>query len=87
MGFDTDVDAQVRYRATKVHTWSDSDYDYTETSHYSVLRSGSMSFDHIPVDGSKCSCVDLFYKLIDRQRCITKNFLHKCSPFIPEECS
>ena len=61
--FDTDVDAQVRYRATKIRTWSDSDYNYTETSHYSVLRSGSMSFDHIPVDGSKKMPDDLMESL------------------------
>ena len=32
--FDTNVDAAVRYRATKVRMWSDSDYDYTETSQF-----------------------------------------------------
>lgn len=36
--FDTNVDAAVRYRATKVRMWSDSDYDYTETSHFMVHR-------------------------------------------------
>ena len=33
--------------------WSDSDYDYTETSYYSVERSGDMSFAAVPVDGSE----------------------------------
>lgn len=50
--FDTDVDAQVRYRATKVRYWSDSDYNYTETSYYMVHRGGSVGFEHVPVDGS-----------------------------------
>lgn len=50
--FDTDADAQVRYRTTKVRVWSDSKYDYTDTSHFLVNRSGSVSFEHIPVDGS-----------------------------------
>ena len=49
--FDTDADAQVRYRTTKVRVWSDSKYDYTDTSHFLVNRSGSVSFEHIPVDG------------------------------------
>ena len=31
--FDADVNADVRYKATKVRTWSDHDYDYTETSY------------------------------------------------------
>ncbi len=50
--FDTDVDAQVRYRATKVRTWSSGDYDYTETSYYMVHRGGNLGFEHVPVDGS-----------------------------------
>ena len=57
--FDTDVDAQVRYRATKVRTWSDSDYDYTETSHFMVHRGGSVGFEHVPVDGSSKMADDL----------------------------
>ncbi len=51
--FDTDADAQVRYRATRVKHWSDSRYNYTETTHYSVHRGGSVGFEHIPVDGSQ----------------------------------
>lgn len=50
--FDTDADAKVRYRATTVRTWSDSEYDYTETSYYLVRRGGKISFEHVPVDGS-----------------------------------
>ena len=57
--FDTDVDAQVRYRATKVHTWSDSDYNYTETGHFLVHRGGSVGFEHVPVDGSSKMADDL----------------------------
>ena len=50
--FDTDVEADVEYMATKIRTWSDSDYDYTETRHYAVIRSGGVGFDNVPVDGS-----------------------------------
>lgn len=50
--FDADVDADIRYRATRLRHWSDSKYDYTETSFYTVERAGSVAFDHIPVDGS-----------------------------------
>ena len=50
--FDTDASADIRYHATKTRFWSDSDYDYTETSHYSVFRAGNIGFDQIPVDGS-----------------------------------
>ena len=50
--FDTDADAQVRYRTTKVRTWSDNNYNYTETSYFLVRRGGSIGFEHIPVNGS-----------------------------------
>lgn len=50
--FDADVDAQVRYRATKIRSWSDSEYDYTETKYYAVHRAGSIGFENVPVDGS-----------------------------------
>lgn len=50
--FDTEVDAKVRYRTTKVRVWSDKDYDYTETRHYSVHRGGHIGFANVPVDGS-----------------------------------
>ena len=57
--FDTDVDAQVRYRATKVRSWSDSDYNYTETSYFMIHRAGSIGFEHVPVDGSSKMADDL----------------------------
>lgn len=57
--FDTDVDAQVRYRATKVRTWSTSDYNYTETSYYMIHRGGNIGYEHIPVDGSTKMADDL----------------------------
>ena len=50
--FDTDAEANIRYQATRVHTWSDSNYIYTRTSFYSLLRAGSIGFESVPVDGS-----------------------------------
>jgi len=50
--FDTDADAHVRYKASKVRSWSDSQYKYTETSYYSVTRAGGIGFENVPVDGS-----------------------------------
>ena len=50
--FDADVDAQVEYEATKSHTWSDGEYDYTETRHYALTRGGGIGFANVPVDGS-----------------------------------
>ena len=50
--FDTDADAYVRYRAIRTRTWSDSEYNYTATSHYAVIRGGGIGFENVPVDGS-----------------------------------
>ena len=50
--FDTDADAYVRYNATRTRTWSDSQYRYTETSHFAVTRAGGIGFENVPVDGS-----------------------------------
>lgn len=57
--FDTDADAKVRYRATRVRFWSDRDYDYTDTSYYLVYRGGNIGFTHVPVDGSSKMADDL----------------------------
>nr|AGS53997.1 hypothetical protein [uncultured bacterium contig00088] len=51
--FDAQADARIRYKASKVKTWSDSQYSYTKTDFYSVVREGSLSFEKIPVDGSE----------------------------------
>ena len=50
--FDADADADMRYRATRIRAWRDRDYEYTETSYYSVTRAGSLGFEAVPVDGS-----------------------------------
>ena len=50
--FGADADGHVRYKATRTRFWSDSNYNYTETSHYSVVRAGSIGFENVPVDGS-----------------------------------
>lgn len=51
--YDCDAKADIRCRATRTHCWSDGDYEYTETNHYLVSRSGDIGFDMVPVDGSK----------------------------------
>lgn len=50
--FDADADADIRYKATRVRAWSDSNYDYSETKYYTVSRGGSLNFERVPVDGS-----------------------------------
>ncbi|MEE0775828.1 MAG: hypothetical protein U0M15_02055 [Bacillota bacterium] len=50
--FDCDTDANIAYNATRTRAWSDSDYNYVETSHFLVTRGGTVGFDNVPVDGS-----------------------------------
>ena len=50
--FSADSNGRMRFKATRTRHWSDSNYNYTETSFFSVLRSGSMGFERVPVDGS-----------------------------------
>jgi len=57
--FDTDADANIHYKATRVRSWSDSNYVYTETSYYHVARGGSLGFQAVPVDGSSKMADDL----------------------------
>lgn len=57
--FDADARASIRYRATRLRAWSDSSYNYTETSHFSITRAGTVSFEHVPVDGSSKMADDL----------------------------
>ena len=57
--FDADVNADISYKGTKVRMWSDSNYNYTETSFYSIRRAGTVGFDKVPVDGSSKMADDL----------------------------
>lgn len=50
--YDAEVDASARFKGTRTRHYSDRDYEYTETSYYSIYRSAEMGFDNVPVDGS-----------------------------------
>lgn len=50
--YDAKADADIRYKGTKIRSWSDSRYNYTERSYYSIQRSGNVSFKSVPADGS-----------------------------------
>ena len=81
--FDAEAEAKVRYRATRVRTWSDSNYEYTETRYYRVLREGNLGFEHVPVDGSAKMADDLmesiepfdFSEAVDFQTAYLSGFL------------
>ena len=51
--FSSAADASITYKATTVETWVDPHYTYTKTNHYLLQRGGNISFEKIPVDGSR----------------------------------
>lgn len=51
--FDLDADARIQYDAARTRFWSDRDFNYTEISHFNIVRAGEIKFDGIPVDGSE----------------------------------
>jgi len=51
--YDYDTDTNYSARATKVRTWRDGKYEYTETSYYQVEREMKASFDDVPIDASE----------------------------------
>ena len=57
--FDAQAEAHARYKATRVRSWSDRNYHYTETNYYSVSRAGYLTFDHVAIDGSSKMADDL----------------------------
>lgn len=61
--FDADVNGTVTYDATTVDHWSDSQYDYTRTNHFEILRQGNVSFTNIPVDASTKMADDLMQSI------------------------
>lgn len=50
--FDCDCGISARFKATRTHSWSTADFDYTRTDHFCIYRAGDMSFSAVPVDGS-----------------------------------
>ena len=51
--FDADADARITYEAEKVHVSRSGDTEYTTREIYQVYREGTISFDHVPADGSR----------------------------------
>jgi len=93
--FDAEADGKVNYRGTKVRTWSDSEYDYTETSYYNIYREGSIDFANIPVDASEKMADDLmdslepfdFSEAVDFQTAYFAGFLADKYDVSVDECT
>ena len=51
--FDAKASGNIRFKATKVKYWMDSNYNYIKTDYYSIIRDGALAFEKVPVDGSE----------------------------------
>lgn len=50
--FDCSCNAHITYDAQRTTLWSDTNYDYTKTDYFRLIRKGSVDFENIPADGS-----------------------------------
>ena len=50
--YDCKSELDGTYKATRIHTWADRDYNYTKTDHYMLTRQAGAAFSGIPMDGS-----------------------------------
>ena len=50
--YDCSGDFHGTYNATRVHSWSDSKYNYTKTEHFLLTRASKAVFECIPMDAS-----------------------------------
>lgn len=51
--YDTTAEGSASYRMKNMRSWSDGNYNYTETSNFAANRAGFASFRKIPVDASQ----------------------------------
>lgn len=51
--YDYNANGVIEADCKRITSWRSGDYRYTKTDTYLATRGGSMSFDNIPVDGSK----------------------------------
>ena len=49
---DCEMEGSAMYKGANTRSWSEGDYDITETTYFNVMREGSLGFEMIPVDAS-----------------------------------
>ena len=92
--FDAHADGHFRYKAVRVRTYTEGNYDCEEKSYFSVTRGGNMDFAHVPVDGSKSMADDLmesiepfdFSKAVDFKTAYLSGFLADKYDVDEKEC-
>lgn len=74
-----DYQAKIDYegKATKVHVYTRGDTEYTETSHYRVVRKMDVAFDKIPADASERMADDVMDLMEPYEYRALENFQEK----------
>lgn len=81
--YEVEVGGTIEADATKVQSWRSGDTHYTKTDYYKLVRTGSMNYDRVPVDGSVRFDNDMmntiepfdYNKLIDYNHAYLSGFL------------
>lgn len=50
--FNSKAEAKIVYKGEKHKRWQDDDYNYDETSVYTIIRQGGLEFENVPCDAS-----------------------------------
>lgn len=81
--YETEVSGTIEATATRVKSWTSGDTHYTQTDYYNVVRTGTMAYHRVPVDGSTRFDNDMmntiepfdYSKLIDYNHAYLSGFL------------
>ncbi len=81
--YETEVSGTLEATATRVKSWTSGDTHYTQTDYYNVVRTGTMAYHRVPVDGSTRFANDMmntiepfdYSKLIDYNHAYLSGFL------------
>lgn len=81
--YKVDVEGTIEVTGTRVTSWSSGNTHYTKTDYYNVVRTGIMTYNRVPVDGSTRFANDMmntiepfdYSKLIDYNHAYLSGFL------------
>lgn len=81
--YETEVSGSLEATATRVKSWTSGNTHYTQTDYYNVVRTGTMEYHRVPVDGSTRFANDMmntiepfdYSKLIDYNHAYLSGFL------------
>ncbi len=61
--FDCQVHGDLEGEGTRIRSWTEGDYRYTQTEYFSVVRQGTVRYNRVPIDASKKLDDSLIYTI------------------------